>query len=390
MMKKTNLNNHNNHNNVQLQVQNDEKDEQFLQKLILPHDLITQLIITKLPIKSLLQLKSISKQWYSTISSPHFGITHFKSTRFNRPFNPTLHNLFVQCGYDYFIYSYDECNKSLFKFDINFIEPPADKISVIGSCNGLVCLYCSSGYMIIFNPVINQWVKIPYPLLDGCEQCTWGFGYLSSTNDYKIVRITELDHNPTELSVHVLSLRTQKWKQVYDDILQKYTLLGASLSAGVLINETIYWIVYQKPDYEQDILGYDLVLEKFISIKGLIPSNSYLGLVSFVCCMGGCLSMARFTNRGDMSVSILKQSGQVDYIGVYRDLDLGSCCSAVGFTKDEKFFVQVGNRELGIVDPNSSPKSYTPVFKFKEGGFNDFKSYFPSLLSPFAVTGTRE
>ncbi|KAH9603615.1 hypothetical protein KSS87_015991, partial [Heliosperma pusillum] len=361
----------------------------------LPHDLITHCIIIRLPIKSLLQCKSISKQWYSTLSSPHFGITHFKFSPFYQPFNPIICSLFVNSGNDYFIYSYndndDECNKGLFKLDVDFDKLPKDKIFVISSCNGLLCLYCSLGYLIIWNPVINQWIKFVCPMLECCKNSTWGFGYVSCIDDYKVVRMSESKVNPNEILVHVLSLRTEIWKQVYDEKLCKYCLRGASLSAGLLIDETLYWIMYrQGGDYEQDVLGFDLGFEQFNMVQNLVQGDSYLGWVRFLCCMGGCLSMSRVTNRGNVSISMLKQSGQVDYIGVYRDLDLGLCCSAVGFTRDGKFFIQLGERELGLVDPNCSPKKYTTLFKFKGEGFIDIKSYIPSLVSPSSVSGMQE
>ncbi|XP_074319826.1 putative F-box/LRR-repeat/kelch-repeat protein At1g11620 [Silene latifolia] len=384
-------------NNLQLDDPINEKDEKFLHKLDLPHDLITQYIITRLPIKSLLQCKSISKQWYSTLSSPYFGNTHFNFSPFYQSFNPIIHNLLIQSGNDYFIYTYnecdfvDECNKGLFKLDVNFDDLPKDKILVIGSCNGLLCLYCSLGYLIIWNPIINQWVKFSCPSLENCKNSTWGFGYVSCVDDYKAVRMSESKGNPSEILVHVFSLRNEEWKQVYDEKICKYVLRGASLSAGLLIDETLYWIVYrQGGEYEQDVLGFDLGFERFDIVQNLVQGDSYIGWVRFLCCMGGCLSMSRVTDRGDVSVSMLKQSGQVDYIGVYRDLDLGSCCSAVGFTRDGKFFVQVGQRELGLVNPNCSPKRYTPLFKFKGEGFIDMKSYVPSLVSPSAVSGMQE
>ncbi|KAL9225400.1 hypothetical protein vseg_001332 [Gypsophila vaccaria] len=398
-----------------------DKDENFPQNQDLPDDLIAYSIIIRLPIKSLLQLKLLSKQCYSTLSSPHFGLSHFNFT-FTKscirrsdvsngfecterdhlkvtPLDPTLsftsstttNHLFVQCGNDYFIYTYvDDVEEGMFKLDMGLENFPKDSdFVVVGSCNGLVCLYCSWGNLVVCNPVVKNWVKISCEFLECGEEsvCSWGFGFVSSLGDYRIVRMSESRRNPSGIIVHLYSLGSREWKQVYDGKVKGYVLKGGSLSGGVLVNETLYWIMHQRGgDYdEQDILGFDLARETFVQVVGLVPGDSYLGGVRFVCCMGGCLGMGRFTNRGDVSVSILKESGQVEYIGLYRDLGLGWCCSAVGFTGDGKFFVQLGERELGIVDPSCSPKRYTRLFNFNGKGFIDVKGFVPSLVSPSAI-----
>uniref|UniRef100_A0A803L2L2 F-box associated beta-propeller type 1 domain-containing protein n=2 Tax=Chenopodium quinoa TaxID=63459 RepID=A0A803L2L2_CHEQI len=240
------------------------------------------------------------------------------------------------------------------------------------------------GYLIIWNPVIHQWTKFLYPLLEGFRNFTWGFGYVHSSDDYKVVRISEAEESRV-IVAHVFSLRSKKWEQIHDERLHGYSLHGRPSLAGVLVNETLYWIMYERGRGEkQCILGFDLVHERFDEIRGLIPGDSYLSGFRFLGCMGGSLAMSRFTSSGDVSISILKQKGQIEYIGLYRDMNLSSCCDVVGFTRAGKFFIQLGDQKLGLVDPNSSPKKYTQLVTFGEQGSTRVLSYTPSLISPLA------
>lgn len=359
----------------------------------LPHDLIIYDIISRLPIKSILQFKSVSKQWYFSLSSSNFGNTHFKLSPIYHQF-PPVNCVFIQSGNDYFLYSFDEdvekCDisasyeKGLFQLDIDFDGLfKDDEIIIVGSCNGLLLLLHSLlDYLIIWNPIVKKWSKFSYPLLKSCKNCAWGFGYVTSIDDYKVVRISQVEEN---ILVHVFSLRTQKWKQIYDDKLDDFTFTLHSMPclAGILINETLYWIMNKRGrGGSQGIFGFDLACERFSEIRGLIPGDSYLSSFRFLGCMGGFLAMVRFTNRGDVSISILKHNGQIEYIGLYRDMDLRSCCAVFGFSKAGKFLIQSSDHELGLVDLSSSPKEYTRVVKFNEQRSIRVLSYTPSLISP--------
>lgn len=362
----------------------DENDEQqLLQRMDLPHDLITFQILTRLPLKSLLRFKSVSKQWYSTLSSPHFGNAHFNFSQFNHPFSFIHCVLLIQSHNHYFLFSYDDgsITKGLLELETNF-DVLKDEIFLVGSCNGVVCLVSSTDYLIIWNPIIHQFAKFPCPFPPREEEgnivISWGFGYDSSCDEYKIVRLAETGH-PKEVICQIFSLRTQKWKQVHDSSLRQCSFDPAKRSVAVLVNETLYWIM------DNHILGFDLVMERFYKKGCLIPGDSYLTGVSFLCVMGGYLSMCRFTNRGDVSISMMKEHGQIEYIGLYRDMDLGSCCDLFGFTMAGEFFIQLGDRELGLVDPNSSPMKYTRVVTFQEEGRSCVSSYIPSLISPLDI-----
>ncbi|CAO2817714.1 unnamed protein product [Amaranthus hypochondriacus] len=359
--------------------------DKFVHIMELPHDLIIYEIVIRLPIKTILQFKSISKQWYSSLSSSSFGMAHYKLSP-NLHSCSSIHCIFIHSKDENFLYSFDECDscyeKRLFKLDIDCIGSSKDEIFLVGSCNGLICLYSLLGYLIIWNPIIHQWEKVSYPSLQGFQSLTWGFGYVASNDDYKIVRICELEGNKGML-VHVFSLKTQKWKKVVDEKIHGYSLNQTPSLSGLIINSTLYWIMHKRGQgNKQGILAFDLVDERFYEIRGLISSDSYLSSFRFLGCIGGCLAIGRVTSSGDVSISIVKRNGEIEYIGLYRDMNLSSCSNVIGNTKDGKFFIQVGDSEIGYIDPNYSPKAYIQLVTFKDDESIRILSYTPSLISP--------
>ncbi|KAH9609222.1 hypothetical protein KSS87_000482 [Heliosperma pusillum] len=157
----------------------DEEDliKQQTEKRELPHDLISEMILTRLPIKSILRFKSVSKLWYSTISSSRFAFAHLK---FPNP-SPT-ESLLIRNGNKFKIMSYENGEIDLVSLEVDFDVVDEDMV-LVGSCNGLVGLGSTSGCVfIIWNPITGEFCKyMDSEISDfasgGC-MVTWGFGDL--------------------------------------------------------------------------------------------------------------------------------------------------------------------------------------------------------------------
>uniref|UniRef100_A0A7C9F8R2 F-box domain-containing protein n=1 Tax=Opuntia streptacantha TaxID=393608 RepID=A0A7C9F8R2_OPUST len=227
----------------------DDESAEVSQQQDLPHDLIAYQILTRLPIKSLLQYKSVSKEWYSTISSYAFANARFRACLSSYSAYSPIECLFIQAENCCYLLFYEEedavLDYYLVKLEIDFNDQNQNEIQLVGSCNGLVCLAYSSpvtSYFYIWNPITHYWCKFidPY-LLSFNYRTSWGFGYISSEDDYKIVRLIQ-DFNNLELIVHVFSLCTQKWKRVHDHGLH-HSLSLSKTNPGVLVGETLYWFM---------------------------------------------------------------------------------------------------------------------------------------------------
>ncbi|XP_074284048.1 F-box/kelch-repeat protein At2g43270-like [Silene latifolia] len=133
----------------------DEKDLiQQTKQRELPHDLISEMILTRLPIKSILRFRSVSKLWYSTLSSSLFAFAHLKFP------NPSLtESLLIRNGKRFQIMSYKNGEIDLVNVEVDF-DVGDENMDLVGTCNGLVCLGSSSGRLsIIWNPITREFRK---------------------------------------------------------------------------------------------------------------------------------------------------------------------------------------------------------------------------------------
>ncbi|KAK9724784.1 hypothetical protein RND81_05G098000 [Saponaria officinalis] len=184
-------------------------------------------ILTRLPTKSVLRFKLVSKQWYSTLSSYHFGNTHFKLSSLINPSTPN-HFVFVQSCQNFYLFTYNENEggeNGLIRLEHDFrednlgfiVKGSDDNVVLIGSSNGLVC-WGSLYDFILWNPVTRRSKKFdsdPDNRLNLSTICrvSWGFAYVASIDDYKIVRIVELPRT-REIMVHVFSMKSNSWRRI--------------------------------------------------------------------------------------------------------------------------------------------------------------------------------
>ncbi|CAO2830094.1 unnamed protein product [Amaranthus hypochondriacus] len=392
----------------------DEVD-QVIHQWNLPIDLISQHIMRRLPIKSLIKFKSVSKQWYATISSHHFALTHFKFSPYSFP-SSIVQFLFIQNRNNYYLFTcndevgddigntIDTSNPNLVKISFNFHDDIDNELVLIGSCNGLVCLASfSDSVFILWNPLTGQFRKYSDPDFSvnstGVFRISWGFGYVSLTDDYKIVRVLELSDGLL-IKVHVFSLKLNKWTRIdnelYHDILSSRKCVELENDGnhfrrsyvfhsrrGILVNETLYWSVYDSSTWGRGIIAFDLARETFDTIVDLelVSNNVYWD--KFLCVMGGCLSKCGVNMRDDVYIDMLKGLGKVDYIRLFRDLRLRSCQSVVGFTRTGKFFILLEDSTIVLVDPGSQPMKVIPVVTFNSLGKSRISTFVPSLISPY-------
>ncbi|KAK9724792.1 hypothetical protein RND81_05G098800 [Saponaria officinalis] len=338
-----------------------EEEKCLIQRTELPHDLITQSILTRLPVKPLVRFKSVSKQWYSTLSSPQFAFAHF---RFPHP--SSTESLLIKSNDNFKLLSYEsgehdaqihsDCEMKLHKIEVDF-DVGDEKLVLVGSCNGLVCLGSISGRLfIIWNPITREFRQ--YPNLESGKlvgwMVTWGFGFVSAVDDYKVIRICKKLFVGS-IRVHVFSLRSNKWRRIDDDPSHDFSALKTTErlhKTGVLVDETLYWM-------------------------GGVPSM-----------LEGCLAKyGRLVKRGDGYITILRSPGETEQILLPRDLISSVCQNVIGFTGYDKFFTQYYCSHvphLGMIDPTSRPMKHTPLMFLERWSKNEIVSYSASLISPAA------
>lgn len=183
----------------------------------LPIDVLFNILI-RLPVKSLLRLKSVCKSWYFLITSREFTNDHLRRNSLSSD------RLLIFSGED----------NSLYSVDLQTLESPAIKIpfpsipesisrkKIIGSCNGLLLCICDETpnfEALLLNSSslpCKQIPKLEVPL--NCLYINYGFGYDRGEDDYKVVRIVHFISGSVigwkAMEVMVYSLRADSWKLV--------------------------------------------------------------------------------------------------------------------------------------------------------------------------------
>ncbi|XP_074281078.1 F-box/kelch-repeat protein At3g23880-like [Silene latifolia] len=359
----------------------------------LPLDLFTYEILARLPIKCLLRLKSVSKEWCSTVSSYEFANIHFKTRLSGHLPSSPVDYLFIQVATKFYLLSVQDDNVVL-DYCLVKLEPNFDnrgenenenEVQLIGSCNGLVCLANSSfsaDYFYIWNPVSYDWRKFSDPCFTSCNCIvSWGFVHVSSIDDYKVVKIVQ-DRDLLETTVHVFSLHSREWRRVHDHGLDP-SLSFSKTNPGVLVDDSLYWIMVSRDPLEKKVvIRFNLTLEKFEEVPGLVVPS---GRDQFLCVIGGCLSTYNLNIRHEADLSILKQPGEVKPVTISSMSDKWVCSGLVGPTKTGKFFVISKGSELALMDEGFSAKDRAPLVTLEQADRLSIVSYVPSLISPFSI-----
>ncbi|KAL4575990.1 hypothetical protein LXL04_012078 [Taraxacum kok-saghyz] len=226
-------------------------------KVLSIDDLLTG-ILFRLPVRSLLRFKSVSKRWYFLITSPSF-----KLLRSRNPDPPS--GLFVPIRtnnpyLEYEFVSFDIENPVKAPFTIPNFDPTVAKIDIEHSCNGL--MLCSShsydvskegkyvppNQFYLYNPTINQFITLPglenYDKL-GPSGLTIAFDP-SKSSHYRIIHVyverygVLTGETETNYQIEIFSSSTRTWKPSC-----RFPFDGRAdldFKDGVYWNNAVHWI----------------------------------------------------------------------------------------------------------------------------------------------------
>ncbi|KAK9949274.1 hypothetical protein M0R45_004807 [Rubus argutus] len=296
----------------------------------LPEDIIVQ-ILYRLPVKPIVRFKCVSKRWCSIVSAPQFTKSQFKFASERKTLSHRL--LLSTCSqlesFDLQTPSFRD-DASVRKLAFPFKQPER-AVKILGSCNGMVFVATESHYhdnSYIWNPTTGLLLKLPNPsyrvgscpavphcgcpsYMDGMcpvvPHC--GFGYVSATDDYKVV-VAGSFRNST-VPVEIYSSKANSWKRIESQPLFSSDK-GFAGPEGTFSNEALHWLfASEKPT----IIAFDLVKEKFRErplplLKEDGETNNFLhdmGVVS-----GGCLCVASYDEH-DSDGEIIQLWVMMDY-----------------------------------------------------------------------------
>ncbi|XP_071902557.1 F-box/kelch-repeat protein At3g23880-like [Coffea arabica] len=262
----------------------------------IPQELIIDILL-RLPARSVGKFRCVSKPWRSLLSDPlfikaHLTLHHHQPQKYilissSPPIEKsTLSTLtFTPTGSA----DHDGVLKRL-----TLLENQLTDADIVGSCNGLVLVsefkikhpfrrLSNLDFMYyLINPTTMELVELPAnPLAPVALPIGGAFGYDRSSDDYKVVTLSNCERITNDVHLDVFSLRSGTWRRI--DVL-RYRLHFLS---GVFLNGAIHWLV--KSDVSL-ILAFDLSCEelKLLPLPSSRPENC---LFSRIAVLDGCLTM---------------------------------------------------------------------------------------------------
>ncbi|KAK1408161.1 hypothetical protein QVD17_39796 [Tagetes erecta] len=257
--------------------------DQSKKTITLPIEIIEE-IISRVPVKSILRFRSVSKPWLSIISNnPSFTKLHFTRTTSNH---------FTAL----FIAAYDQCNRKRYFLsaarDGGLITHlmTLDNARTIGTSQaqhlkGLVCfsftsLYpnCNCSYAYIINPSTRSVFKLPEPddlLTYGKVHACYLFGFDEFTNEHKVVLYIR-KHGGSVVEFRIFSMSSYSWRKIDVEPPVGFTWdsLRFDTKSSVCVNSVVHLMLRGS----FDVLAIDLRTNKSCVIStphGVVPSTPF-------------------------------------------------------------------------------------------------------------------
>jgi F-box interacting protein len=214
----------------------------------LPEDLLME-ILSRLPVKSLMRCKCVSKSWYALVTNPSFISKHLK---ISHNLNRGAAILRLGGGLDQLRLSTLSNETLEVSGDVDLSQWFHDEVSMVsmfGPCNGILCLsgtlwnmrdgYSDYDRLVLWNPATRESKMVPpFPRQQDLDFLTHiGFGFDPKTNDYKVVRIMNFLFQHCEVQVYHLS--TNSWRVLDSSPNPSYFIHPPRFSS--YLNGVYYW-----------------------------------------------------------------------------------------------------------------------------------------------------
>ncbi|KAI3440832.1 F-box domain-containing protein [Psidium guajava] len=254
-------------------------------------DMILEILL-RLPAKSLMRFKCVSKRWQSLISGRDFVKSHlqrlkagdiissqriFKTGPLETINYEALDGSMGGDG-DREVVKYHQPRMGV---DVSRCDP-----KLVGSCDGLVCL-CVRGRFVLYNPTTKESRNLPRTPkkakgsdLFQLHDLIQGLGYDSRSDGYKIVQCKVPGNWPKdsgEWEVEIFSLKSGSWRRTQPR-LGSHLSVETGKGRGVYWNGALHWCVvdYSTETADIVIISFDLSEEKFQHVLSVPKVNEHI------------------------------------------------------------------------------------------------------------------
>ncbi|XP_015872919.2 F-box/kelch-repeat protein At3g23880 [Ziziphus jujuba] len=240
-----------------------------------PDDIVVD-ILRRLPVKSLVRFRCVSKSWRSLISDPTFVRTHLSRLIQSHISMGTASSILLSgstTGILSFLQHHDDGSAAVTaELELGLVKN--SKYRVKGHCDGLLCLVIDNeqenGLLVVYNPSIREHRKLPLPPNFHSTTESFGIGYDPTIGDYKIVTVPSwycrLKYPGYNHRVEIFTLKSKSnsWRTLADYETPPYFVdNGFQTQATINANGGLYWLCLDNKASRYVILRFDLVEEKF-------------------------------------------------------------------------------------------------------------------------------
>jgi F-box interacting protein len=230
--------------------------------LLLPDEIIVEILL-RLPVRPLLQFKCVCKSWKTTISHPQF----------------VKNQLQISTAYPQLVSSNNIDRGIVFYYPVEpLFENPSTPIqpvkvsncSIIGSCNGLLCLYNIDQFCVkLWNPSVNLISKTS-PTFNGYGHDGFithhAFGFDQLNDKYKVLLALQNKHTYSKKITLLYTFGENSWKKIQNCACDPISWLGKYVSG------TLNWVNKDGVNSsERTILSFDLEKETYSQV--LLPQQ---------------------------------------------------------------------------------------------------------------------
>lgn len=351
---------------------------------ILPHELILE-ILSRLPVKSLLQFRCVCKSWNSLISDPHFAKSHLRMHS-----NFTHHKLllcFARPRFTVRSCSLDSICNALPTSAVTLEYPLKNRNRydlIVGSCNGLLCFAIKQTHVLLWNPSLR--ISKKSPCLDnqrrGGSYTVFGFGYDHLTDNYKVVAIfcyDSGDRGEYKTEVKVYTLGANSWRRI-----QEFPSGIPCDEMGKYASGTLNWMATTASSPPLAIISLDLGNESYVELSK--PDCGY-ATASNLGVLRDCLCIiSAYGTHSDLW--IMKDFGVKESwtkllsIPFWIDHPLSLLCTKERCISDGIEILVQQPHQSEIVFYNSKNVTFTDPEIENSDGCLDAEVYVESLISP--------
>jgi F-box interacting protein len=232
-------------------------------------------ILSWLPPKSLIRFKCVCKRWHALIGSPDFLSKNLLNHSIinQNSCDPRRLILFIARDKSYLdIYSFRSYDSLHCASQTPLNLPPAPLcLSVIASCNGLLCLWDSRSEIYLWNPATSSELKaLPAApsrsARGGFIFYDVGFGFDSVSNDFKVILLHDND-GERFLKAEVYSLKSGCWRLLDMSMIVSLNFRLHLTFLKVELDGVFLWYANKEWDFTDDrIIAFDFSEEEFITM----------------------------------------------------------------------------------------------------------------------------